>query len=110
MRSKWLAIAFFIPFVTYAQRSQRQVDVRVQRTSLSREQETEIGRQFATQVVREMEVVHNPEIESWLNQIGQKLARTPQVNAHPYYFKVVNDDSINALRCLDVRCMCTQAC
>jgi hypothetical protein len=29
-------------------------------------------------------------------EIGQSLARTPQANAYPYYFKLVNDDSINA--------------
>ncbi|HEX4285495.1 MAG TPA: M48 family metallopeptidase [Terracidiphilus sp.] len=55
-----------------------------------------MGKQFAGQVEREMEVIHNAEIESWLNQIGQNLAKTPQANAYPYYFKLVNDDSINA--------------
>jgi hypothetical protein len=43
-----------------------------------------------------MEVVNNPEVESWLNQIGQQLAKTPQANAYPYHFKLVNEDSINA--------------
>src|SRR5258708_28227244 len=43
-----------------------------------------------------MEVVKNPEVEAWLNQIGQQLAKTPQANAYPYYFKLVNEDSINA--------------
>jgi len=39
---------------------------------------------------------NDPEIEAWLNGIGQKLAQQPQANAYPYYFKLVNDDSINA--------------
>ena len=43
-----------------------------------------------------MEVVHNPEAEAWLNNIGQRLAKTPEANAYPYYFKLVNDQSINA--------------
>src|SRR5256885_14012062 len=34
--------------------------------------------------------------EVWLNNIGQKLAKTPEANAYPYYFKLVNDESINA--------------
>src|SRR5262249_6782180 len=33
---------------------------------------------------------------AWLNRIGQQLAKTPQANAYPYYFKLVNDESINA--------------
>lgn len=91
-----LLIALAVPFVSYCQKPARQADVRVQKTSLSRDDELQIGKQFAGQVEREMEVIHNPEIESWLNQIGQNLAKTPQANAYPYYFKLVNDDSINA--------------
>jgi beta-barrel assembly-enhancing protease len=91
-----LVIALTFPLSLSSQRPPRQVDVRVQGTSLTRDQEMQIGKQFASQVEREMEVVHNPEVEQWLNQIGQKLAKTTQANAYPYYFKLVNDDSINA--------------
>lgn len=96
MRRFVLVFAFLIPFAATAQRPARQAEVRVQKTSLSREQEIALGKQAAAQVEREMEVIHNPEIERWLNQIGQKLAQTPEANAYPYYFKLVNDDSINA--------------
>ena len=89
-------IALLVPFSALSQRPVRQADVQVQKTSLSRDQELQIGKQFAGQVEREMEVVHNAEVEKWLNQIGQNLARTPEANAYPYYFKLVNDDSINA--------------
>jgi beta-barrel assembly-enhancing protease len=41
-------------------------------------------------------VVRNADVEAWLNNIGQRLAKTPQANAYPYYFKLVNEDSINA--------------
>ncbi|HEV2485599.1 MAG TPA: M48 family metallopeptidase [Terracidiphilus sp.] len=89
-------IALCVPLSLYSQKVPKQADVRVQNTSLSRDQEIEIGKQYASQVEREVEVIHNPEVEQWLNQIGQNLARTPQANAYPYYFKLVNDDSINA--------------
>ncbi len=96
MIRKLLAIAIAAPLIAYAQKPPQQVEVNVQKTSLSRDQEMQIGKQFAAQVEREMEVVRNPEVESWLNQIGQRLAKTPEANAYPYYFKLVNDDSINA--------------
>ena len=63
---------------------------------MSREQEIQLGKEAAAQVEREQELVHNAEIEGWLNKIGQSLAKTPQANAYPYYFKVVNNDTINA--------------
>ena len=43
-----------------------------------------------------MDVIQNAAVEAWLNNIGQKLAKTPEANAYPYYFKLVNDESINA--------------
>ncbi|MFP5230276.1 MAG: M48 family metalloprotease [Acidobacteriota bacterium] len=68
----------------------------MQKTSMSRDQELQVGKQFAGEVEREVEVIRNPEVETWLNQIGHNLAKTPQANAYPYYFKLVNDDSVNA--------------
>jgi len=96
MNRKMFVIALLAPLSAFPQKPARQADVQVQKTSLSRDQELQIGTQYAGQVEREMEVIHNAEIEKWLNQIGQNLAKTPQANAYPYYFKLVNDDSINA--------------
>ncbi len=74
----------------------KQQEVKVQKTSITRDQEIQLGKESAAEVERTMEVIQNPEIESWLNQIGQSLARQPQANAYPYYFKLINDESINA--------------
>jgi predicted Zn-dependent protease len=74
----------------------KQREVKVQKSSVSRDQEIDLGKQAAAEIERELEVIKNPEIEGWLNQIGQKLAKTPQANAYPYYFKLVNEDWINA--------------
>jgi Zn-dependent protease with chaperone function len=74
----------------------KQTVVNIQKTSLTKEQEEQLGQQAAAQVQKQMEVVNNPTVEAWLNRIGQSLAKTPEANAYPYYFKLVNEDSINA--------------
>src|SRR5262245_46813393 len=79
-----------------AEKKPTQREVKVQKTSLTRDQEVDLGKQAAAEVEREMEVIKNPEIESWLNNIGQKLAKTKEANSYPFYFKLVNEDSINA--------------
>ncbi len=84
-----------LPFAK-KQKSPQQKEVKVQKTSLSREQELQLGKQAAADVERTLEVVHDPAVEAWLNHIGQQLAKQPQANAYPYYFKLVNDESINA--------------
>src|SRR5215467_13716813 len=95
--SRCLLLAFAISFALQAAKPPaKQAEVKIQKTSLSRGQEIQLGKEAATQVEREQEVIHNSEIEHWLNQIGQSLSKTPQANAYPYYFKLINDDSINA--------------
>ena len=102
MKRSAIAILFISSMLTCstiaqaADKAPKQQEVKVQKTSLTREQEMQMGKEAASQVQREMEVVNNPEVEAWLNQIGQQLAKTPQANAYPYYFKLVNEDSINA--------------
>src|SRR5262249_18474083 len=96
MRRRVLALLLSVPLALYCQKPAKQTEVKVQKTSLTRDQEIQLGKEAAAQVEREMEVLQNPEVESWLNRIGQRLAKTPQANAYPYYFKLLNDDSINA--------------
>lgn len=93
-RAFCLILTLFLP--VFAQKSPKQTEVKVQKTSMSRDQELQLGKEAAAQVEREMEVVKNAEIETWLNQIGQRLAQAKEANAYPYYFKLINDQSVNA--------------
>jgi len=89
-----LILSIFLPL--FAEKPAEQAQVKIQKTSMTRDQEVQLGKEAAASVEREMEVVKNPEIEKWLNEIGQRLAKAPEANAYPYYFKLVNDPSINA--------------
>jgi predicted Zn-dependent protease len=91
-----LLLILCIALAIYAQKAPKQTLVKIQKTSMTRDQELQLGKEAAGQVEHEMEVVKNPEIETWLNQIGQGLAKAPEANAYPYYFKLVNEPSINA--------------
>lgn len=100
MKLHYLTILLLVPGLIFAQKkpvkAARQADVKIQKTSLTREQEIQLGKEAAAEVERTMEVLKEPATEAWLNDIGQRLARTPQANAYPFYFKLVNEDSINA--------------
>src|SRR5690349_24954954 len=93
---RWALILVSISLVSYAQKVPKQTEVKVQKTSMTRDQEVQLGKEAAAEVEHEVEVIKNPEVEAWLNQIGQQLAKAPQANAYPYYFKLVNEKSINA--------------
>ncbi len=77
-----MALALLLPAVALPQWTPaKQAEVRIQRTSYTCDQEIQLGKEADAQVEREMEVVKNPEAEAWLNQIGGRLAKTPQANA-----------------------------
>jgi Zn-dependent protease with chaperone function len=97
MKLRFLVLTLLLPSVALSQRSPvKQTEVKVQKTRLTTEQEIQLGKEAAAEVERQMEVVQDREVEAWLNEIGQRLAKTPQANSYPYYFKLVNEDSINA--------------
>jgi beta-barrel assembly-enhancing protease len=62
----------------------------------SKEQDVQLGREAAAQVERQMPVVRDSELNSYVQQIGRKLAAAPEAAGFPYSFKVINDKSINA--------------
>jgi len=92
-----------------AEETGKQTEVKIQKTRITAEQEVQLGKEAAADVERQLEVLQNQEVESWLNEIGQRLARTPQANSYPYYFKLVNEDSINAFALPGGRCSCIPA-
>ncbi|MGO9242466.1 MAG: M48 family metallopeptidase [Bryobacteraceae bacterium] len=61
-----------------------------------KEQDIQLGREYAQQVERQMVVVSNRELNDYVTRVGMRLVRQGGLEDYPYYFKVVQDDSINA--------------
>ncbi|MEL6496380.1 MAG: M48 family metallopeptidase [Cyanobacteria bacterium J06623_7] len=70
----------------------------VQISNISSAQELELGKSINQRLISsgQAKIYRNPAIESYINRIGQKLAKTSQRNDIPYTFQVVDDDNINA--------------
>lgn len=62
----------------------------------SKQQDIDLGREYAKQVEKQMYVVPNKELTDYVNRVGMRLVRQGQLEDYPYYFKVVQEDSINA--------------
>lgn len=60
------------------------------------QQDIELGKEAAAQVEKQMPVVHDAQLQSYVEGIGKKLVATGMGGDYPYSFKVVNDKSINA--------------
>ena len=70
----------------------------VQISNISNAQEVELGKAINQELISsgQAKIYRNQSINNYINQIGQRLAKTSQRADIPYTFQVVDDDSINA--------------
>ena len=70
----------------------------VQIANISDNQEMELGKAINEELINsgQAKVYRNQEITDYINEIGQRLAKTSQRSDLDYTFQVVDDDSINA--------------
>ena len=70
----------------------------VQLSNMSDSQEVNIGKQINRQLVegRRIRLYQNPQLNQYVNQIGQRLAQRSDRPDIPYTFQIVDDKSINA--------------
>ncbi|MGH9613301.1 MAG: M48 family metallopeptidase, partial [Bryobacteraceae bacterium] len=62
----------------------------------SKEQDVQLGKQAEAQVNKNVHVVHNAEVENYLNQLGGRLAKSPRAGGFPFSFHLVYDKNVNA--------------
>lgn len=70
----------------------------IQLSSISDEQEIELGKQIDRELTqtKKIRILRNPSLNSYLNQIGQRLVPASERPNIPYKFQIVNDKQINA--------------
>lgn len=69
----------------------------IQLSNISDKQEVELGRQINQQLVSsEVKLYRNRDVNNYVNEIGQRLARTSDRPNLPFTFQVVEDDAVNA--------------
>ncbi len=62
----------------------------------SKQQEVELGREAASQTERQLQLVHDAALNSYVSDLGQRLVRYAPNHDFPFTFKVVQDKRINA--------------
>ena len=61
------------------------------------QQDVDLGREVAKDAERQLEVINNANANAYIGALGQQLAsKAPNENKFPFYFKIINDRSINA--------------
>jgi hypothetical protein len=67
------------------------------RNIYSPQQDVELGREVAKDAERQLEVINNSNANAYIGALGQQLvSKAPNEYKFPFYFKIINDRSINA--------------
>jgi len=80
-----------VPVATFAQ-----TNVKPGFNLFSPDQDVQIGQESAQQAESQLPMVNDPEVDAYINTIGQRLARNAGGPQFQYRFKVVNSSDINA--------------
>src|SRR6185295_5777880 len=94
----WIALVAItvMPFTAFAQATQ----IKAHSNKYSIQDDIKLGRQAAQEAESQFPLLRDPEVQSYVERVGQRLrASIPQDFQHPefqYYFKVVNARDINA--------------
>lgn len=62
----------------------------------SKQQDIQLGREASQQMEQQLALVNDRELTDYVNRIGQRLVREGQLEEYPFFFKVVQEDTINA--------------
>ena len=62
----------------------------------SKEDDVQLGKESAAEIEKQYEVVSDPALQSYISELGKRLTSSKRASDFPYFFKIVNDASINA--------------
>ncbi|MBX9601173.1 MAG: M48 family metalloprotease [Bryobacteraceae bacterium] len=96
MFGKRLAIVLSLAMVTAGQACAQSKKLKPGMNFYSVEQDVQLGREAAAQYEKQLPIVRNSDLQSYVERIGRRLAQSPAAGQFPYSWRVVNDRSINA--------------
>jgi len=64
----------------------------------SKDQDVQLGKESAAEVRKQMTVINDPVLTSYVNRVGKRLANSAEArdSGYPFTFEVVADATINA--------------
>ncbi|WJI23292.1 M48 family metalloprotease [Thermosynechococcus sp. B0] len=68
----------------------------IQMMALMMQGESALGRSAAQQISRQVKLLEDPEVQAYVNEVGQRLAKVAGRNEFEYEFFVIKDNDLNA--------------
>ena len=96
MTHKWTRSLLVLTLLCSAAVAEAQTKIKSGFNLFSAEQDVEVGQQSAAEAEQQLPILNDSQINSYINQIGQRLAAQAGGPQFQYRFRVVNQADINA--------------
>jgi predicted Zn-dependent protease len=96
VRTAALALALSVPFVAMVMAKADRTVLKPGWNMFSPQQDVEVGEQVSPDAERQLRMLNNSRVDTYVNDLGRRLAAKATGEKYPYRFKVVNDRAINA--------------
>jgi beta-barrel assembly-enhancing protease len=96
MTQKWTRSLLVLTLLCTAAVAEAQTKIKAGFNLFSPEQDVEVGQQSAVQAEQQLPILNDPQVNAYVNQIGQRLAANAGGPQFQYRFRVVNQADINA--------------
>ncbi|MDQ6802363.1 MAG: M48 family metallopeptidase [Acidobacteriota bacterium] len=96
MTRKWTRSLLVLTILCTAAAAEAQTRLKAGFNLFSPQQDVEVGQQSAAEAEQQLPIVNDAQVNSYVNQIGQRLAANAGGPQFQYRFRVVNQTDINA--------------
>ena len=96
MKSKILIVSGMIPAILLVMALSGGCVTLSKINLISTPQEQDMGKQFSQEVEKEVKLIPDPLVVSYVDSLGQRLVRCSRRSDIPYHIKVVDTDEVNA--------------
>jgi predicted Zn-dependent protease len=62
----------------------------------SKQDDIQLGKEAAAEIEKQSEIVTDTALQAYITEVGRRLTSSRRASDFPYFFKVVNDESVNA--------------
>ena len=96
MKNKLLIVFWMIPTILLVMSLSAGCITLSKINLISTPQEQDMGKQFSQEVEKEVKLIQDPFVASYVDSLGQRLVQNSRRSDIPYYIKVVDTDEVNA--------------
>ena len=94
--NRMVFLFLFLPFSLQSCKTLRDLEQKATYITIPPAQEAKLGYEFSKEIEKEIEIIHDPEAQAWLDEAGQRLVAHSPPCGQEFTFKITASEEVNA--------------